>query len=59
MDKKKNIFRIALLCCVLMMGLGLNINTNTAQALTQKQVKVKTTGLAGGLLCPYKGLFPA
>ena len=21
--------------------------------------KVKTTRLAGGLLCPYKGLFPA
>lgn len=25
----------------------------------QEAAKVKTTRLAGGLLCPYKGLFPA
>ena len=24
-----------------------------------KRLLVKTTGLAGGLLCPYKGLLPA
>jgi len=23
------------------------------------RTKIMTTGLAGGLLCPYKGLFPA
>ena len=27
--------------------------------ISQDFTKVKTTRLAGGLLCPYKGLFPA
>ena len=27
--------------------------------LLEKIHKVKTTGLAGGLFCPYKGLLPA
>ena len=30
-----------------------------AEALFLRPYKVRTTGLAGGLLSPYKGLFPA